>query len=156
MDIDATGGSLPLAVNDPTKSVPVTAYPDRAVVTVPQQREYALSKRQGYLIIALLFLGLAFGLWNTLLKPQPHWEYRVERYTAEGNSRTGADALKSASVQIGGNVLTTIGAQGWELVGTYLEVETAYPNFGDTQYVTGLQPNMRPQDLVLIFKREIN
>jgi len=43
-----------------------------------------------------------------------------------------------------------------ELVDSYLEMETVHPNFGDSRYVTGLQPNVRPQRLVLIFERPID
>jgi hypothetical protein len=41
------------------------------------------------------------------------------------------------------------------IVGSYLEIETAYPNFGDSKYVTGLQPNVRPQRLVLVLRHRI-
>ena len=31
--------------------------------------------------------------------------------------------------------------------------ETPHPNFGNSDYVTGLQPNMRPGSVTLLFKR---
>ena len=37
----------------------------------------------------------------------------------------------------------------------YVENETAWPNFGKDEFVTGLQPNVRAQSLVMIFKRKI-
>lgn len=49
--------------------------------------------------------------------------------------------------------LNKLGSEGWLLVISYLELETAYPNFGDYKYVTGLQPNIRPQRAILLFKR---
>lgn len=42
---------------------------------------------------------------------------------------------------------------GWEMVGSHLEMETAFPNFGKDDFVNGLQPNIRPQSLTLLFKR---
>jgi hypothetical protein len=50
--------------------------------------------------------------------------------------------------------LDRLGSEGWELVGVFLEHETAHPNFGSEGLVTGLQPNVRPQKLVCIFKRQ--
>jgi hypothetical protein len=49
--------------------------------------------------------------------------------------------------------LNKLGSEGWVLVISYLELETAYPNFGDYKCVTGLQPNIRPQRAILVFKR---
>jgi hypothetical protein len=49
--------------------------------------------------------------------------------------------------------LNKLGSEGWLLVISYLELETAYPNFEDYKYVTGLQPNIRPQRAILLFKR---
>jgi len=46
-----------------------------------------------------------------------------------------------------------MGADGWELAGVFLEIETSHPNFGKEDLVTGLQPNTRPQSLVCNFKR---
>jgi hypothetical protein len=50
--------------------------------------------------------------------------------------------------------LNKFGIDGWEIATSYLETETVFPNLlasGDG--VNGLQPNVRPQRLVVIFKR---
>lgn len=87
---------------------------------------------------------------------EPRYEYRVVVYAAEGDlARTGEGAMKAALVQIDEKELTKLGSQGWEVIGSYLEMETAYPNFGDAKYVTGLQPNVRPQRLVLILRHRL-
>jgi hypothetical protein len=44
---------------------------------------------------------------------------------------------------------------GWELTGSYLEMETACPNSGNSDSVTSLKGNVRPQQLVLILKRPV-
>jgi outer membrane PBP1 activator LpoA protein len=77
----------------------------------------------------------------------------VVSFLAESNDRTGSGALKYASVQVDEKQLQVMGADGWELVNAFLEMETAFPNFGSSEYVTGLQPNVRPQRAVLLFKR---
>lgn len=51
--------------------------------------------------------------------------------------------------------MDTLGAQGWELVDVYTMVQTAHPNFGNAQYVTGLQPNTRTAGVFYVFKRPI-
>lgn len=87
---------------------------------------------------------------------EPRYEYRVVVYVAAGDlARTGEAAMKAAQVEVDEKELTKLGAQGWEVIGSYLETETAYPNFGDSKYVTGLQPNVRPQRLVLILRHRL-
>ena len=81
------------------------------------------------------------------------WEYQVLRLLTEGNSRTGEEAVAYSSIIVDEEQLAALGASGWELSGLYLENETAFPNFGKDEYVTGLRPNVRPQMAVLIFKR---
>lgn len=81
------------------------------------------------------------------------WEYKVVKISAENYSRTNYESKFATNVLPKDSILNSYGNEGWELTTSYLEVETAFPNFGDEKYVTGLQPNIRPQDLVLIFKR---
>lgn len=81
------------------------------------------------------------------------WEYKVLSVSSERYSRTGTDAGKSTTASPSESELNKLGLEGWELVASYLEMETAHPNFGNESYVTGLQPNIRPQRSVLIFKR---
>jgi hypothetical protein len=107
------------------------------------------------LIAILLCSGLGLASWTLFLRPAPQWEYQTVSLSSEGNERTGLDAVKFASIQWEANTVAAMGTEGWELVDTYLELETAYPNFGDEDYVTGIQPNVRPQALTLIFKRPI-
>ncbi len=83
----------------------------------------------------------------------PKWEYKVVYVLNEGYNRTGSEALKYSTVTPDEASLNKLGDDGWELVSSYLEMETAYPNFGSSDYVTGIQPNIRPQRVVLIFKR---
>lgn len=89
----------------------------------------------------------------------PKYEYCTksylpeESYTRHSNdlSQTGA----YTTIEINQEELIKMGNEGWEIATSYLENETAWPNFGNSDYVLGLQPNIRPQKLVVVFKREI-
>jgi len=92
------------------------------------------------------------------------WEYKTVYFDAEkmqGLDKSyakGTDFFKrtvsSASVLPSDSSLNKFGIDGWEIATSYLEMETVFPNLlasGDG--VNGLQPNVRPQRLVVIFKR---
>ena len=46
-----------------------------------------------------------------------------------------------------------MGNDGWELVSTFTEVATAFPNFGNSEYVTGIRENVRTSVVNFVFKR---
>jgi hypothetical protein len=111
------------------------------------------TRSQGTCVIVLLCIGLILAGWK-VLKPVPHWEYKKLVCLTDGlHDRTGIGALSYSSIKLDESLLSVMGAEGWELTTSYLEMETAFPNFGKEEYVNGLQPNIRPQSLVLIFKR---
>ena len=83
------------------------------------------------------------------------WEYKVLTVSNEGFDRSGSEAMKATKVSPTESELNGLGAEGWELVASYLELETSHPNFGNETYVTGLQPNIRPQRAILLFKRPL-
>ena len=118
-------------------------------------KECEMTKKQGSIIITLLLIALGFPFFS-FFRPAQTCEYKHITVRAGLNKRTGTDAFEYSSIKFNDSDLDALGKCGWELVGSYLELETAFPNFGKTDYVTGLQPNIRPQCLVLIFKRPIN
>jgi len=81
------------------------------------------------------------------------YEYDIVYFSSEGNDRMGEEAMKFSTITPSVADLDRRGAAGWEIVTSYLEMETAYPNFGNDKYVAGLQPNIRPQRLVVVFRR---
>ncbi len=81
------------------------------------------------------------------------WEYKTLKFFSDGYERTGSESGEYTTIYVSEEKLNELGKEGWELISTSLEMETAYPNFGDSRYVTGLQPNVRPQSLICIFKR---
>ncbi len=90
----------------------------------------------------------------TVLQEAPRsFEYKVVYVSAPNHERTGANALLVNEVKVEELLLNTLGKDGWDLSASWLELETSYPNLGDSKYVTGIQPNIRPQRVVLLFKR---
>ena len=84
------------------------------------------------------------------------WQYISFRVlTSQISDRRGSDAFKYSSIDDTklDQQLSAAGLEGWEVVSVALEMETAWPNFGKDDYVTGLQPNMRPQSLLVILRR---
>lgn len=109
----------------------------------------------GTIIIILLFFS-AIIQTSTLIKKTTKWEYKSLTFFVENQKeRTGKGALNYSSIKLDDSTLTRMGQNGWEAVGCYLEMETAFPNFGNDDYVTGIRENIRPQSLVVIFKRPL-
>jgi len=101
-----------------------------------------------------VFLFTLFALLIIGCGDNSKWEYKIYSISPEQSyERTGEDALKSTKITISQDELNKLGSEGWELTTSFLELETSHPNFGSSEYVTGLQPNVRNQRLVLIFKR---
>lgn len=110
----------------------------------------------GSTVNQIKWLCIALLIITTTACGKPKWEYMVKHCTADQDQkRTGKDAGKWQSVTPDKDELSKFGAEGWELVSTYLEMETAWTNFGNEDYVTGLQPNVRPQRVVFLFKRRL-
>lgn len=103
------------------------------------------------LIVVLLVLG------NFVISTgSSRWEYKsLREFQDTPRDRNGSDAFKASMVNPSQDKIDALGKEGWELVTCYLEPETAWPNFGKDEYVTGLQPNVRAQSLVMIFKRKL-
>lgn len=50
----------------------------------------------------------------------------------------------------------SLGDEGWELVDVFEETETVHPNFGNSEYVTGIQPNVRTSEISFVFNVKNN
>lgn len=115
-----------------------------------------MTRTQGTIVIVMLgliaFLSALPGVFRPLAPP-PTWEYFLLTAPASGGGREGYSAGQPSTIKVPRATLDSLGDRGWELVGTLMEIETAYPNFGNSEYVTGLQPNIRPQLATLVFKR---
>lgn len=111
-----------------------------------------VTRFQGTIIIILMLAALIISTFSLII-PINHWEYQTVELPGTGISRTGSSALSASTILLDSSRLNAMGEQGWELVDSFVEVETAFPNFGKEEYVTGLRENIRPQKAVLIFKR---
>jgi hypothetical protein len=96
------------------------------------------------------------------------WEYRVV-YVLASSAQSESTVPTSISdlgsqhltqpkqVVVSEQALNLLGAQGWELVNSYLENETVFPGLRESLAMDGLVPkpssNVRPARLVLMFKR---
>ena len=79
------------------------------------------------------------------------WEYKVVKVAGKG-----AERLADYGPLVYGDqapMLNKMGKEGWELVNIYTEVATAFPNFGNSEYVTGLRENVRTTVVNFVFKR---
>ncbi|MDV6373662.1 hypothetical protein [Deinococcus arenicola] len=99
----------------------------------------------------LVFVGMTVA---EAVQPQPpavpaQWEYMSLPISGQG----GVTSASDQDIELDDAQLAALGLQGWELVSTITELETTHTNFGNSQYVTGLQPNIRADRAVLVFKR---
>jgi hypothetical protein len=116
-----------------------------------------ITQTQGYIVIGLLALGVIGIAWMVIKSVrQPKYAYKAVSVQAQFTKTGAKDSdLNTTSVGIKDEDLAILGNEGWELVGTFLEMETTHPNYGNSEYVTGLQPNIRPQKAVMIFKKQL-
>ncbi len=113
-----------------------------------------VAKSSKLYFLMLFLLGISVFVFVIILQSAPaKWEYTTLTLNNSGNSRIGDGSEKYETIQFNQSEVNRLGDDGWELVSSYLEMETAFVNFGNEKYVTGLQPNTRPQRLICIFKR---
>ena len=137
-----------------SKQMPSSNKKDKSEKT-PAFTNGVMTKFQGNLIIALLLVAIGAPFGGNF-KPIPKWEYTTDQVVANIPIENFLNKKHSyKTIPEFSSLLSLRGQNGWELVDTFLEHETSHPNFGKDDYVTGLQPNIRPQRLVLIFKRPL-
>ena len=76
------------------------------------------------------------------------WEYKIVTVDNEETSKFDTPEFSVTSED-----LNLFGEEGWELVNVYAVTETKHPNFGNSEYVTGIRENTRTQSLNFVFKR---
>jgi hypothetical protein len=97
------------------------------------------------ILIAILGLGLSSCTSNS------NWEYKI--VTVKGTEKEPSK-FDPNKFEVSDESLNLFGKDGWELVDVYEKTETVHPNFGSGEYVTGMQPNVRTQEISFVFKRK--
>jgi hypothetical protein len=127
-------------------------------VTTEEQRMIEWGLNPWTFVVLSVVTVVAAMLWGVSCSPaQPRtsavcneWEYSVNFALPDPQpDRKNAGAYTGTSITPKKEDLEKLGVEGWELVGTYLETETAYPIFEKN-----ISVNVRPQRLVLLFKRK--
>lgn len=100
----------------------------------------------------ILFVAIAVAAISlTSCGGNSKWEYKVVKIAGiEGVS----GSFGSMSFNDPTNQLNTLGDEGWEVVSAYTEEQTVHPNFGNAEYVTGIQPNTRTSVVNFVLKRK--
>lgn len=81
------------------------------------------------------------------------WEYKIVKVAGQDAAVMEDYGPKVFDDQ--SQMLNKMGKDGWELVDTYTEIGSAFPNFGNKDYVTGIRENTRTTVLNFIFKRQV-
>lgn len=79
------------------------------------------------------------------------WEYKIVKVAGKEAEILADYGALSYGDQT--TMLNKLGKDGWELVSTYTETTTAFPNFGNSEYVTGIRENVRTSVVNFVFKR---
>lgn len=104
-----------------------------------------------YIIMKKTLFALAVSIFMFCSCSETSWEYKVVKVAGQ-ESELSADF--SPMVFTDQNpMLNKMGQEGWELVSTYTETSTVHPNFGNSEYVTGIRENTRTSVLNFVFKR---
>jgi hypothetical protein len=97
-------------------------------------------------LLIILFVGLvSFSCTSK-------WEYKTVSVKGEEQERRAKFQVNKFDVS--DESLNLFGEDGWELVGIYAKTETVHPNYGNEEYVSGLQPNVRTSEINFVFKRK--
>jgi hypothetical protein len=80
------------------------------------------------------------------------WEYKT--VSVKGEEQESLEKFQANTFDVSDESLNLFGKDGWELVGIYEKTETVHPNFGNDQYVSGIQPNVRTSEINFVFKRK--
>lgn len=79
------------------------------------------------------------------------WEYEVVKVVGE-NAKSYAK-FNPLVFDDQKDMLNKMGKEGWELVSTYTEIATVFPNWGNDKVVNGIRDNVRTSVMHFVFKR---
>ena len=96
-----------------------------------------------------VFILLAIVITIASCSVKSNWEYKI--VTVDGESKSDFDPNSFA---VSSDDLNLFGVEGWELVNVYTIDGTVHPNFGNSEYVTGIRENTRTESVNFVFKRK--
>jgi hypothetical protein len=79
------------------------------------------------------------------------WEYKIVKIAGFEGIHGEFSAMSFTDPT---DRLNSLGEEGWEVISSYTEESTVHPNFGNAEYVTGLQPNTRTTVVNFVLKRK--
>lgn len=97
-------------------------------------------------LLLITFLG------SMLFSCTSKWEYKT--VSVRGEEHETMSKFSANKFDVSDESLNLFGEEGWELVGIYEKNETVHPNFGNEEYVSGIQPNVRTAEINFVFKRK--
>lgn len=108
-------------------------------------------KKLFYLFVVV---SMVFGTASCSKKEEAQKE-KVQKWEYKIISEWGIDrgSFDSKALPLPEEELNKLGDEGWELVDVYTRIETVHPNFGNKEYVIGLQPNTRTEAVIYVLKR---
>lgn len=113
------------------------------MIKVAPDTIYRVNKmKKIYVFIVLMLLVSACSM-------NSNWEYKIVSVEAESN-----DDFDPNTFTVTSEDLNMFGTDGWELVDVYTTIETVHPNFGNSEYVTGIRENIRTESVNYVFKRK--
>lgn len=77
------------------------------------------------------------------------WEYKTVSIEGQSYGEMSSPTFRNPTP-----MLNELGKDGWEVVGTYTEINTSFPNFGNQEYVTGIRTNTATTVVNFVLKRE--
>lgn len=95
---------------------------------------------------------LASSFVVSIISCTSKWEYKTIIF--KGTEQEELAKFTSKKIDINNSSLNSLGEEGWELTDVFEKIETVHPNFGNNEYVTGLQPNVRTSEISFVFKRK--
>ena len=96
----------------------------------------------------IFFLASAITIFSCTKK----WEYKIVK--VKGAEQGALGKFQSNNFDVSDTALNLFGKDGRELVSVFEKTETVHPNFGNNQYVSGIQPNVRTAEIDFVLKRK--